>query len=67
MTLQRIFKFIISKEMSQNAVVTRSNTNKRRLKLSGTHWLQAYIDDVNLLGDNINFIKKNTGTLIDAN
>jgi hypothetical protein len=31
------------------------------------HHFQAYADDVNLLGDNINFIRKNTGTLIDAN
>jgi hypothetical protein len=26
----------------------------------------VYTDDVNLLGDNIDAIKKNTGTLIDA-
>jgi hypothetical protein len=26
----------------------------------------AYADDVNLLGDNIGIINKNTGTLIDA-
>jgi hypothetical protein len=37
-----------------------------RLKLNGTHQLLAYADDVNLLGDNIDTIKKNTGTLIDA-
>jgi hypothetical protein len=36
------------------------------LKLNGTHQLLAYADDVNLLGDNIDIIKKNTGTLIDA-
>jgi hypothetical protein len=36
------------------------------LKLNGTHQLLAYADDVNLLGDNIDTIKKNTGTLIDA-
>jgi hypothetical protein len=34
--------------------------------LNGTHQLLAYADDVNLLGDNIDTIKKNTGTLIDA-
>jgi hypothetical protein len=37
-----------------------------RLKLNGTHQLLAYTDDVNLLGDNIDTIKKNMKTLIDA-
>jgi hypothetical protein len=36
------------------------------LKLNDTHQLLAYADDVNLLGDNIDTIKKNTETLIDA-
>jgi hypothetical protein len=36
------------------------------LKLNGTHQLLAYADNVNLLGDNIDTIKKNTETLIDA-
>jgi hypothetical protein len=36
------------------------------LKLNGTHQLLAYADDVNLLGDNIDTIKKNIETLIDA-
>jgi sorting nexin-29 len=36
------------------------------LKLNGTHQLLAYADDVNLLGDNIVPIKKNTEPLIDA-
>jgi hypothetical protein len=33
--------------------------------LDGTHYL-AYADDVNLLGDNIDTINKNTETLIHA-
>jgi hypothetical protein len=33
------------------------------LKLNGTHELLAYADDVNLLGDNIDTVKKNIGTL----
>jgi hypothetical protein len=36
------------------------------LKLNGTHQLLAYADDVNLLGDSIDTIKKNTETLIVA-
>jgi hypothetical protein len=36
------------------------------LQLNGTHQLLAYADDVNLLGDNIDTIRKNTEPLIDA-
>jgi hypothetical protein len=40
--------------------------NRAGLKLDRTHQLLAYADDVNLLGDNIDTIKKTTETLIDA-
>jgi retron-type reverse transcriptase len=36
------------------------------LKQTGTHQLLAYADDVNLLRNNIDAIKKNTETLIDV-
>jgi hypothetical protein len=36
------------------------------LKLNGTHQILAYTDDMNLLGDNIDTIKKNTYILIDV-
>jgi hypothetical protein len=36
------------------------------LKLHGTHQLLSYANDVNLLGDNIDTIKKNVETLIGA-
>jgi hypothetical protein len=40
--------------------------NQVGLKLNGAHQLLAYADDVNLLRDNIDTIKKNTETLIHA-
>jgi hypothetical protein len=36
------------------------------LKLNGTHQLLAYVDVVNLLGDNIDTLNKNTERVIDA-
>jgi hypothetical protein len=36
------------------------------LKLNGTYQLLIYADDVNLLGDNMGTMKKNTETLTDA-
>jgi retron-type reverse transcriptase len=40
--------------------------NQVGLKLNGTHQLLSYADDVNLLGDNVDNIKKNAQTFIDA-
>jgi hypothetical protein len=40
--------------------------NQVGLKLNGTRRLLVYANDVNLLGDNIDAIKKNRETLIDA-
>jgi hypothetical protein len=36
------------------------------LKLNGTYQLLVYADDVNLLGDNIHTMNRNTQTSIDA-
>jgi hypothetical protein len=40
--------------------------NQMGLKLNGKHQLLAYADDVNLLGDNIDTIKKNMDILINV-
>jgi hypothetical protein len=46
--------------------IRKGQVNQVGLELNGTHQLLAYADDVNLLGDNIGAIMKNTETLIDA-
>jgi hypothetical protein len=40
--------------------------NQVGLKLNGTHQLLSYADDVNLLGDNIDTVKKNKEILTDS-
>jgi hypothetical protein len=46
--------------------IRKVQENQAGLKLNGTLQLLAYADDVNLLGDNIDTINKNTQTLIDS-
>jgi hypothetical protein len=52
---------------ADNSAIRKIQENQLGLKLNGTHELLVYVDDVNLLGDNIDTIKENTETLIDAN
>jgi hypothetical protein len=46
--------------------IRKAQENQVGLKLNGTHQLLAYADNVNLLGDNIDTINKNTKALIYA-
>jgi hypothetical protein len=46
--------------------IRKVQKNQVGLKLNGTYQLLVYADDVNLLGDDIETIKKNTQTLIDG-
>jgi hypothetical protein len=46
--------------------IRKVQENQVGLKLKGTHQLLVYADEVNLLNDNIDTMKKNTETLFDA-
>jgi hypothetical protein len=56
----RLFNFALE------YAIRKVQENQVGLKLTGTHKLLTYADDVNLLESNIDAIKKNTETLIDA-
>jgi hypothetical protein len=46
--------------------IRRVQDKQKGLKLNGTHQLLAYADDINILGENVDTIQKNTEDLLDA-
>jgi hypothetical protein len=46
--------------------IKKVQENEVSLELNGTHQQLIYADDVNLLGDNVNTIKENSETLLQA-
>jgi hypothetical protein len=46
--------------------IMKVQENQAGPNLNGTHQLLVYADDVNLLGDDIDIIQKNSETVIDA-
>jgi hypothetical protein len=46
--------------------IRKVQENQVEMKLNGAHQFLAYADNMNLLGDNIDTINKNTETSVDA-
>jgi hypothetical protein len=49
-----------------DCAIRKVHDNKEGLELDGTHQLLVYVDAVNLLGENINIIRKKKETGLDA-
>jgi hypothetical protein len=63
-------KEVLCHQMLVNVVseysIRKVQGNQVGLKVSGTHQILVYVHYVNLLGDNMETIKRNTETLVDA-
>jgi hypothetical protein len=57
------YSVTITFQLASESGIREDQENQVGLKLNGSHLLLNYVDDVNVLGDNISMIKKNTETL----
>jgi hypothetical protein len=53
--------------LEYSCAIRRVQENQERLILNWTHQLLAYADDVNIVGENIDTIQRNTKSILDAN